>query len=185
MYKLETDLNFWTAFIYDPLGLFMVIIGTVLVVLAMIVLPKYIGKKAELEIKKIESKERIAIEENNQLIINMGNITTNIENSLNELNNKFKKITSTINDQSRSIDRMSGQTDMLIVRNTDMEVIDRLIAFNWCLKAGKNGKTYNIGLKLILENKSTWSWILEHDKYKQPENQKYQKALEKIERALM
>jgi hypothetical protein len=184
MYLLQTDLNFWAAFVNNPLGLFMVIIGTVLVVLAMIVLPKYIGKKAEIEIKKIESKERTAIEENNQLIINMGNVAGRIENSMNELNQKYEKLSTAFADQERSITRMSRQTDMLVVRNDDMEILDRLIAFNWCLKSGKNGKTFDIGFKLILANKSIWAWILEHDRYKQPENEKYQKLLEKIERAL-
>lgn len=176
------DLSFWTAFQNNPTALVMVIIGTILIVLSIFVLPKIVGKRAEVEIKKIEVNKNELTEENNRLIKGMGNVAGRIEDSINVLNKKYDELSEIIQKQSRVVDRTSRQIDMLIVLDEKMEILDRLIAFNWCLKVHKNGKIYQTGCDLILHNKSTWQWVLEHDLYKQPNNEKYQKLLEKIDK---
>jgi Txe/YoeB family toxin of Txe-Axe toxin-antitoxin module len=185
MFLLQADVAFWAAFINNPIALLMVIIGSIIVIFVKVYLPKYITKKAEVQIKKIESDEKIAIEENNRLIKNMGDIAGRIEANVFELNKKYEDLSKTIQGQSRSVERTSRQVDLLIVYNESQETIDRLIAFNWCLKAGKNGKLFEYGCKLILSNKQIWQWVLEHDLYKQPDNQKYQALLAKISDSIL
>ena len=185
MFLLQAEVTSFIPYIKEPIALLVVVIGTVLIIIAKTSLPKYIETKAEAEIKKIESSERISLEENNQLIRNMGNIADKIEEAVTGLTNKYDKLAKSFDDQSRSNARMSRQIDLLTFYNETIEVIDRLIAFNWCLKAGKNGKLFQDGCTLILHNKSTWLWILENDQYKQPDNAPYQILLSKIERRIL
>ncbi len=178
------DLTFWAAFQNNPFALVMVIVGTVLIVLSIFVLPRIVSKRAEIEIKKIEVQKNKSTEENNRLIKDMGDIASRIEGKITSLDKKYDDLAEIVSKQSRSLDRTSRQIDMLIVLDEDMEILDRLIAFNWCLKSGKNGKIYKTGSNLISENKSTWQWVLEHDFYKQLDNEKYQKLLDKIDKTI-
>jgi hypothetical protein len=165
----------------EPLAFITAVLGVVLLTVARITLPKYIEKKTETELKKIESNERISLEENNRLVNNTNDTVGRIEGAVIELKNKYEEMAKSLQLQTQTTTRMSRQVDILSFYNPDLEVIDRLIAFNWCLKAGKNGKLFKDGSVLILHNKSTWMWILEHDKYKQPDNERYQTMLKKIE----
>jgi septal ring factor EnvC (AmiA/AmiB activator) len=182
MFPLQTDISFWAAFQNNPLALLIVVFGTVVVVLALTSLPKYIekmaeikknDKEAEVKIKQIDSHERTLLEENNQIIKNMSDVTNRIESNVHDLNKKY-------DDLSRSVDRMSKQIDALVVFDENQNMLDRLIAFNWCLKAGKNGGLLKYGKSLILNNKDDWLWILAHDQYPQHDNAKYHAALKDI-----
>jgi len=184
MFILQAEASQFVPFIKEPVALVVVVVGTILIIVAKITLPKYIEKKAETKIKKIESDERISLEENNRLIANVGNTAQKIEETVVGLVGKYDELTKSIQSQAQSNARISRQIDLLTFYNTDVEIIDRLIALNWCFKAGKNGKLFQDGCKLIVANKSTWLWVLEHDHYKQPENENYQKILAKIDKSI-
>ena len=185
MFLLQAEAAPFAPFVKEPIALAIVVVGTILIIIAKITLPKYIVKRAEIELKKIESSERISLEENNRLIENTGRTAEKIEEAVLSLTQKYDELAKSLQTQSQSVSRMSRQIDILTFYNKDAEVIDRLIALNWCLKAGRNGKLYEDGCTLIVHNKSTWLWVLEHDKYKQPENAEYQKLLAKIERRIL
>ena len=185
MFLLQAEAAPFAPFVKEPIALAIVVIGTLLIVAAKITLPKYIMKRAEVELKRIESDERISLEENNRLIVNMGSTAEKIEEAVMSLTQKYDELAKSFQTQSQSVTRMSRQIDVLTFYNKDAEVIDRLIAFNWCLKAGRNGKLFEDGCTLIVHNKSTWLWVLEHDKYKQPDNAPYQISLQKIERRIL
>lgn len=184
MFLLQSEASAFAPFVREPIALVIVVIGTILIIIVKITLPKHIEKKAETRIKEIESNERISLEENNRLIINMGSTAQKIEEAVMGLTVKYDELSKSFKTQAQLTSRMSRQIDVLIFYNKDAEIIDRLIAFNWCLKAGRNGKLFQDGCTLIVHNKSTWLWILENDQYKQPENEKYQKLLAKIERSI-
>ena len=69
-------------------------------IIAKITLPEFIGKQSEIKIKEIESNERAVIEENNQLLKNMGNVTGRIEETVNNLNNKYDELAILVKDQN-------------------------------------------------------------------------------------
>jgi len=183
MYLLQSEVAGLSVF-KEPIALIIAVLGAAILAVLKITLPKYIEKKTEREIKKIESDERVSIEENNRLIKNMDGVAGRIEGAVIDLAKKHDEMAKSLQFQVQTTTRISRQIDILTFYNKDLEVIDRLIALNWCFKAGKNGKLYQDGSKLILENKSTWLWVLEHDQYKQPENEKYQKILTKIEKSI-
>ena len=184
MFLLQSEVTALAPFAKEPIALAIAVIGVILIIVVKITLPKHIEKKAETRIKEIESNERVSLEENNRLIVNMGNTATKIEEAVMGLTDKYDELSKSFKAQTQSMARMSRQIDILTFYNKDAEVIDRLIAFNWCLKAGRNGKLFQDGCTLILHNKSTWLWVLENDQYKQPDNDKYQKLLAKIERSI-
>jgi glutamine synthetase type III len=184
MYLLQAEVSGFSVF-KEPIALGIAVLGAVLLAAAKITLPEYIKKKAETEVKKIESGERIVIEENNQIVEKMGNLMNRFEESINELKDNTNNLTKITGEQAKSIARMSRQIDPLVVVNENLEIMDRLMAFNWCLKGGKNGIVFDKGCELVLHNKTKWLWILEHDQYKQPQNKEYQKLLKKVEKRVL
>jgi nitrogen fixation/metabolism regulation signal transduction histidine kinase len=188
-FLLQTDISFWAAFQNNPLALLIVVFGTVVVVLALTSLPKFIekmaeikksDKEAEVKIKEIDSHERALLEENNSIIKSMSDVTKRIETNIHDLNKKYDKLSTNFDGLSHSVERMSKQIDVLVVYDEHQNVLDRLIALNWSLKAGKNGMLLEFGKSLILKNKNDWQWILANDKYPQLNNEKYQVSLKDI-----